>query len=256
MRNKSSLHFTLIELLIVIAIIAILAALLLPALKHAKDKAKDINCMGQHKQIGVASHIYGTDFDGFLPYNESHGNALYSTGAGRFTGLGLTYELGYVSSGRIFWCAFEDAPRRENGSENSSYGYNQLVKKTHDNSVLTDIMYRCGMYWITSGSFWRQNYPTERFHRLVSPTDGLTVCASGFTNRVQWYELHGGRGANLCLADGSAFWFPKSMWTPYFPKTVDEYYDRYRVDFSHYTVNNFSARYRGLKPKPNAYGYQ
>lgn len=56
--------FTLIELLVVISIIALLIAILLPALGAARDSARDIQCLSNQKQQGIAHHIHATENKG------------------------------------------------------------------------------------------------------------------------------------------------------------------------------------------------
>jgi len=58
-----------VELLVVVAIICILAALLLPALVNAKRNGRAIVCLNNQRQLGFALHLYAGDHNDVLPYN-------------------------------------------------------------------------------------------------------------------------------------------------------------------------------------------
>jgi len=87
--------FTLIELLVVIAIIAILAAMLLPALKNAKETAKSAACINNLKQIYLAFNMYAMDWNDAI----AGGNA--SAGVPDFNWCQALGNANYFGSGEI-----------------------------------------------------------------------------------------------------------------------------------------------------------
>jgi len=68
--------FTLLELLVVIAVIAILAAMLLPVLSKAKSRAQGSYCLSNGRQMMVAMSLYASDNHEFFPPNPDDGNSL------------------------------------------------------------------------------------------------------------------------------------------------------------------------------------
>ena len=66
-RSNRCSAFTLVELLIVVGIIAVLIAMLLPALSKVREQGRQVACMANLRQLGAAMIAYAADNDGYLP---------------------------------------------------------------------------------------------------------------------------------------------------------------------------------------------
>lgn len=117
--------FTLIELLVVISILAVLLALLMPALASARQASKRGVCLSNLRQIGIAVHTYADDFEGKIPFGPkappftSPASFYPSTGAptsllslrgGAPVALGLLLPQYLGSDPKVLFCPGADQP--------------------------------------------------------------------------------------------------------------------------------------------------
>ncbi len=139
-----SRYFTLIELLVVISIIAILCSLLLPALGKAKDKVRQIHCLGNLKQMGLGVGMYINDYGYMMPQSvpTATGGNCYWSGTTTASGGGLlapyigldsaakTLKVGEVSGIGVhpLACPSVTSPAEASGYlDNCTIGYNDKL---------------------------------------------------------------------------------------------------------------------------------
>jgi len=112
--------FTLLELLLVIGIVSILAALVLPVLSRAKESARSARCLSNLHQIGIGLQLYVSDNNNRLP------TLVDWSSSSETNGPVINRVLWqYVGSSNVFWCPSDRLGVFE--QTGSSYSWNFLL---------------------------------------------------------------------------------------------------------------------------------
>ena len=226
--------FTLIELMLVIAIIAILAALLFPSLKKALASVKRIACASNLRQIMLYHNLYAVDFAGWGPYHEVQGGGMYSVGLQDYVKKGQyklfdcpgrpastlaeTYKTAYYSIPGLY------LPRL-NTTYLSFFGYytyclDFYAHVPHLISWGNETGYaRCNiprMQYAGMESVFVWTFGSNRLHSFLSPskqgTGGYAYIPVVNTNSERYtIRNHDFDGVNAVFLDGHVGWAPYSI---------------------------------------------
>ena len=113
--------FTLIELLVVIAIIALLAAILFPVFAQAREKAREVTCLSNARQIGLGVRMYAQDYDETMPLFDAY-HTQPPAGIAGHKGVEVLLQP-YVKSAPIFKCPNDNGgPVPQNAPSTVEYG--------------------------------------------------------------------------------------------------------------------------------------
>jgi prepilin-type N-terminal cleavage/methylation domain-containing protein/prepilin-type processing-associated H-X9-DG protein len=134
MRRTTRSAFTLIEILVVIAIIAILAAILFPVFARARENARRTSCASNLKQIGLGLLQYTQDFDEKMPF--SFFGAAGDSDATNYKWMDAIFP--YVRSEQLFDCpsdALSPNYQFRSGQNFGSYAQNGAYGAAGDNQT-------------------------------------------------------------------------------------------------------------------------
>lgn len=152
--------FTLVELLVVIGIIAVLIAILLPALNRARESGKRVQCLSNMRQLGLAMTMYQGENKGRFPHSgvERHAEDWVYWEPGRDRNQGVLVKfLGGKFDERIYTCPSDNPENHLNGTNGFPFSY----------SVNWNICYY-------GGRGARQNYP-PKIAQIRRPADKILL---------------------------------------------------------------------------------
>lgn len=214
--------FTLIELLVLISIIALLIAILLPALGAAREGAKVTQCAVNLKQIGVGHYTYATEHNGLVPigYVDNNMGSNYHmimnwATPTRYMLMGELFNLDIITDGRGFYCPTQTQPfwqyDKPENRWNEPYRWNGQQKQTRSGYSSRPLYEGEQWHWGP-----RNNAKAPDNLPKMEDLDHIVVASDVTSNRASYEGAHkGGEGINTARIDGSVSWTRRLVFEDY-----------------------------------------
>ena len=179
-KDAKGAGFTLVELLVVVAVTALLIALLLPALEQAKRQARVITCATNQRQIGIGLMTYFIDWDAYPPPSSMSVYIVYTTEIpGNPDNRQALLDIASGASKDIYFCPLYGGARPEDSLVGSQYSDHFFVHNNTRHYVGYAMMFLYKEYSFATFDFSQSGNP-----KGDRPTPG--DASSAVVSDVNW----------------------------------------------------------------------
>jgi hypothetical protein len=193
MRQRGCRGFTIVDVLVSIAVIAVLISILMPSLSLVRETTRRLVCASNTRQIGLGLAMYAEDFSGFLPPTRFETNS----DAHRLTtvrvldnpegwdGLGWLFGANYLDAPQVLYCP----------SHKGDNKFSAFAERWH------------GEYGEIIANYHYRGRPAGRSFLTLFSEPTVAIVADGMRTRA---DFNHGIGSNVLRIDLSVVWFADS----------------------------------------------
>ena len=203
--------FTLIELLIVVAIISILLSLLLPSLSKAREKSKRAVCLSNQAQIYRGQLVFAQEHNNklLIGHKDNYQYNYVMKDAGKFYVSGYLWKKKILNTPESFYCPSTTNVGKSYNSEKNVWLNNNILRSSFG---FRPMLENKGFKW-NNMSHTDMNNGIFKSLPFIAQFDGQSIIADSMSSKYNLKHNHTADGVNTTYSDGAGKFIYFGKWS-------------------------------------------